>query len=67
VGGKVIKVTRTSADRKAAKLGIAGHSSEAEQKEFTADMFDAVLANEGTLPDLYKSVDVLASAYKGLK
>jgi hypothetical protein len=67
VGGKVIKVTRKSSDKKAAKLGIAGHTSESEQKEFTADMFDAVLANEGTLPDLYKSVDVLAAAYKGLK
>lgn len=67
VGGKVIKVTRESADKKAKKLGIVGHASEAEQKEFTADMFDAVLANEGTLPELYKAVDVLAAAYKGLK
>lgn len=67
VGGKVVKVTRESADKKSKKLGIVGHASEAEQKEFTADMFDAVLANEGTLPELYKSVDVLAAAYKGLK
>ena len=67
VGGKIVKVTRATADKKAKKLGIVGHASEAEQKEFTADMFDAVLANEGTLPELYKSVDVLAAAYKGLK
>lgn len=66
-GGKIVKVTRASADKKASKLGISGHASEAEQKEFTADMFDAVLSNEGTLPELYKSVDVLAAAYKGLK
>jgi len=67
VGGKVVKVTRESADKKSKKLGITGHASEAEQKTFTPDMFDAVLANEGTLPDLYKAVDVLAAAYKGLK
>jgi len=66
-GGKIVKVTRATADKKAKKLGIVGHASEAEQKEFTADMFDAVLANEGTLPELYKAVDVLAAAYKGLK
>ena len=67
VKGKVVKVTRAAADKKASKLGIVGHASEAEQSSFSPDMFDAVLTNEGTLPELYQAVDVLAAAYKGLK
>jgi hypothetical protein len=65
--GKIVRVTREVADKKAKKLGIVGHASEAEQAEFTADMFDAVLANEGTLSDLYNAVDVVAAAYKSVK
>ena len=64
-GGKLIRVCRSSADKKAKKLGIAGHASEAEQAEFSDDLFDAVVKNEGTLPDLYKNIDVVALALGG--
>ena len=67
VSGKLIRVTRKSSDKKAKKLGIPGHESEAEQKTFTDDQFAAVLANEGTLPELYSAVDVVAAAYKSAK
>jgi len=67
VGGKIVRVTRESADKKSKKLGIVGHASEAEQAAFTTDMFDAVLANEGTLSALYSSVDVVAAAFKRAK
>lgn len=64
-GGRVIKVTRNSAAKKAQKLGISGHASEAEQAKFGDDLFDAVLANEGSLKDLYASVDIVAAAHFG--
>jgi hypothetical protein len=67
VGGKVIRVTRKSSDRKSKKIGIVGHASEAEQAAFTSDMFDAILANEGTIAELHSSVDVVAAAFKGSK
>lgn len=67
VKGKIVRVTRESADRKSKKLGIAGHASEAEQAAFTSDMFDAVLANEGTLSELKAAVDVVAAAFKRAK
>jgi len=64
-GGKLIRVCRESADKKAKKLGIAGHASEAEQATFSDDLFDAVIQNEGTLPDLYKNLDVVELALGG--
>lgn len=66
-GGRIIRVTRESADKKSKKLGIAGHASESEQKSFTDDMFDSILKNERTLPELYSAVDVVALAYKSDK
>lgn len=65
VGGKIIKVTRQSASSKAQKLGISNHLSEAEQLAFGDDRFDAVLANEGSLKDLYSAVDIVAAAHLG--
>lgn len=65
--GKIVRITRKSAERKAKKIGIAGHASEAEQAAFTDDQFDAILTNEGTLPELYAAVDVVASCFKGKK
>lgn len=67
VDGKIVRITRKSADRKAKKLGFANHASESEQKTFTDDQFDAVLTNEGTLPELYAAVDVVATAFKRTK
>jgi hypothetical protein len=67
VDGKIVRITRKSSDRKSKKLGIIGHESEAQQKTFTDDQFDAVLTNEGTLPELYSAVDVVAAAYKSVK
>jgi len=66
-GGRIIRITRKSADKKSKKLGIAGHSSESEQKSFTDDMFDAVLTNEKTLKDLYAAVDVVSAAFGNKK
>lgn len=66
-GGKIIRITREEASRKAQKLGISGHASEAEQLSFSDDMFDAVLANEGTLEELYTAVDIVAAAHLGSK
>ena len=65
--GKIVRVTRESADKKSRKLGIIGHASEAEQAAFTDDMFDAILTNEGTLSELKTAVDVVAAAFKGAK
>lgn len=64
-GGKLIRVCRAAADKKAKKLGIAGHASEAEQATFSNELFDAVVQNEGSLPDLYKNIDVVALALGG--
>lgn len=64
-GGKVVRVTRQSAAKKAQQLGISGHASEAEQAKFDENMFDAVLANEGTIKDLYASLDVVVAAHFG--
>jgi hypothetical protein len=65
--GKIVRVTRESADKKSRKLGISGHASEAEQAAFTDDMFDAILTNEGTLSELKTAVDVVAAAFRGAK
>lgn len=62
-GGRIIRITRESADKKAKKIGISGHASEAEQKSFTDDMFDSILKNEGTLKELYSAVDVVSAAF----
>lgn len=67
VKGKIVRVTRESADKKSRKLGIADHASEAEQAAFTDDMFDAILTNEGTLSELKTAVDVVAAAFKRAK
>lgn len=66
-GGRIIRVTRESADKKSKKLGIAGHASEAEQKTFTDDMFDSILKNESTLKELYTAVDVVSVAFGNKK
>lgn len=58
-GGRLIKVVRPETDKKAREIGIKGHSSELEQQSFTADKFDAVLQNKGSLSDLKKAVDAL--------
>lgn len=61
--GKILKVVRNAASKKAKTLGIANHASEAEQREFSDEDFDAVLLNEGTLEELYKAVDIVAAAH----
>lgn len=66
VKGRVIQVTRESASVKARKLGIVNHASEVEQQSFKSEFFDAVLANEGSLKDLYSAVDVVAAAHLGV-
>ena len=65
VGGKLIKVTRAEAAKKARTLGIASHASETESQSFSDNEFDAILANEGTLPELFKAVDVVAAVHLG--
>lgn len=65
VKGHLIQVTRESASSKASKLGITNHASEAEQKAFKKDLFDAVLTNEGSLKELYSAVDIVAAAHLG--
>jgi hypothetical protein len=67
VGGKVIRVTRESADKKANSLGIMKHASEVEQAEFADNMFDCILKNDKTIKDLFSSVDIVAAAFKGNK
>lgn len=54
-GGTVIRVIRPDTDTNAATIGIAGHASEAHDYSF--DNFDFILNNEGTLIQLYRSID----------
>ena len=60
VGGKIIKITRSDAGD---TPGVENHASEKEQEQFSAENFDFLLNNEGSLDDLFAAVDVFA---KGL-
>lgn len=57
VGGKLIKVVRSSTDQEASNIGLIGHSSEQEQKSFLLAEFDFVIINDGSLDDLFIQVD----------
>ena len=62
-GGFLIRVLRPETDEVAQEVGIASHPSESDQLEFSNDLFDAILKNEGSLKDLYENVDVIASVF----
>lgn len=63
--GKVIRVLRTETDSKAETVGIKGHASEAQQKEFEVEQFDAILSNNRTIDDLLETVDTLVLGLGG--
>jgi hypothetical protein len=67
VGGKIIRVTREVADKKAKSLGIEKHASEVEQSTFPDDIFDCILKNDKTIKDLHNAIDVVAKAFMGTK
>lgn len=61
-GGNLVKVVRPETDKKAGEIGIKSHSSELEQRSFTADQFDAVIKNSSTISNLKKAVDTVADS-----
>ena len=56
-GGKLIHVTRPSADK--GSTGISGHASETEQDTIPNEWYDLTLNNSGTIADLETHVDAL--------
>lgn len=55
--GKLIRVKRPKTDRKSTKVGITYHASEEEQKQFSDEMFDIIILNDGSVKDLEEDID----------
>lgn len=60
-GGKIIQVERKSEKD---VVGVAGHASEKEQEQFSAEHFDFLINNNGTIEELYSAVDVFVGSLK---
>lgn len=57
-GGLLVRVKRPGKD---GAVGVAGHASEREQQGIPDDFFDHVIENDGTIADLYRAVDEVAT------
>ncbi len=59
-GGFLMRVVRPETDKQAQGIGIASHRSESDQLEFSDELFNAIIKNDGSLQDLYSAIDVVA-------
>jgi hypothetical protein len=61
-GGLLIKINRPQEVPELA-AGLFNHRSETEQEAFDASAFSAIVNNDGSLKDLYASVDVVVDTF----
>ena len=59
-GGFLMRIVRPETDEQAQGIGIASHRSESDQLEFSDELFNAIIRNDGSLQDLYSAIDVVA-------
>ena len=59
-GGFLMRIVRPETDKQAQGIGIASHRSESDQLEFSDELFNAIIRNDGSLQDLYSAIDVVA-------
>lgn len=59
-GGFLMRIVRPETDEQAQGIGIASHRSESDQLDFSNDLFNAIIQNDGSLQDLYSAIDVVA-------
>ena len=59
-GGFLMRIVRPETDEQAQGIGIVSHRSESDQLEFSDELFNAIIRNDGSLQDLYSAIDVVA-------
>lgn len=60
-GGSIIRLSRPETDSLATSIGISDHASEVQ--EFSADDFDFLVNNDGTLKELRSNIDLFMSTF----